>query len=207
MTFLPYTAMNVSYVLIGSLLVPSSVHWDRAAGLCLVYLLAVGISAHALDATAPNKPWGAFLSSKQLYALAAGALVPALAVGLYYSLSYAPWLIPIGLAEIFFLLAYNLELFRGRFHTESWFAFSWGFLPALAGFVIQTNAVTPVALVGGLFAFFTAYVEINASKPYKVLRRQHSEAESALRFERVLKGVVATVLTAVLLLTSYRILA
>lgn len=208
MTFIPYTFMNVSYVVIGSMLAPSGVHWDRVVAIAAVYLLSVGVSAHALDALAPNKPWGAFLTKRQLGALAASTLALALALGLYYALSFAPWLIVVGSAELFFLLSYNLELFEGRFHTETWFAFSWGFLPVVAGFVLQADSLSPQALAGGVLGFTTAYVEINASKPYRALKRRARDAQSAeseRRFERILKGVVASVLTLAVLLVLYRL--
>jgi hypothetical protein len=196
LSFYPYTLMNASYVLIGSLLAPT-VHYDRMGEMALVYLLAVGVSAHSLDAMSPNKPWGNFLSRRQLLAMAVGALVPALALGLYLAISYALLLIPFGLVELFFLLAYNQELFSGKFHTDFWFSLSWGLLPVLVGFVVQTNTVSLPALAAGLFGFFTAFVEINASRPYKALKRQPGGASSPLedRFESILKGVVASVLS------------
>lgn len=201
LSFYPYSFMNASYVLIGSLLAPA-VHFDRMAGMALVYLLAVGVSAHALDAMGPNKPWGEYLSRRQLAALAAGALVPALALGLYYALVYAPLLIPVGLVEIFFLLSYNLEFFNGAFHTDFWFAASWGFLPVIAGFVVQTDGIALTSLAGGLFGFLTAFVEISASRPYKELsREQGRRSPLASKLESVLKGIVSAVIaTACLLL-------
>jgi len=207
LSFFPYTIMNASYVLIGSLLAPA-VYYARMGEMALVYLLAVGVSAHSLDAMSPNKPWGMFLSRSQLLAMAVGALVPALALGLYLAVSYAALLIPLGMVELFFLLTYNLELFSGRFHTDAWFSLSWGFLPVLAGFVVQTNTVTLPALAGGLFGFFTAYVEINASRPYKALKRQQGSADSALamRLESILKGVVASVLAAAAFLLALALL-
>ena len=194
LSFYPYTLMNASYVLIGSLLA-SPVHYERMAEMVLVYLLAVGVSAHSLDALSPNKPWGNLLSRRQLLAMAVAALVPALALGLYLSLSYAPLLIPLGALELFFLLSYNLELFSGRFHTDLWFSLSWGYLPVLVGFVVQTDSVTIPALVGGLFGFFTAFIEINASRPYKSLKMQPGGAQSPLakKLESILKGVVLSV--------------
>ena len=197
LSFFPYTLKNASYVVIGSLLA-SPVHYDRMAEMALVYLLAVGISAHSLDAMSPNKPWGDFLTKRQLLAMAVGGLVPALALGLYLSLSFAPLLIPLGLVELFFLLAYNLEFFSGRFHSDLWFSLSWGYLPLLAGFVVQSDAVTAPALIGGLFGFFTAFVEINASRPYKALKRQPGGAYPPLvkKLESILKGVVLSVLAA-----------
>ena len=179
LSFYPYTFMNASYVLIGSLLA-SPVHFDRMAWMALVYLLAIGFTAHSLDAMAPNKPWGDFLSRRQLLVLAVAGLVPSVGIGLYYALTYAPLLLPIGVLELFFLLSYNLELFGGRFHTDLWFATSWGFLPVLAGFVVQTNAISLAPLAGGLFGFVTAFIEIKASRPYKALKKISGEEYSAL---------------------------
>jgi len=206
LTFYPYTLMNASYILIGSLIAPV-VHLDRMWLMAVVYLLAVGISAHALDATGPNKPWGAFLSRRQLQILASIALVPSLGLGLYLALEFAPVLLPLGVLELFLLLAYNLELFGGRFHTDGWFALSWGFLPVLVGYAVQTNTISPVCLAGGMFGFFTALVEINASRPYKALKKQPEGRSSPLaaRFEWILKSVVASVLSAALFLLLLRI--
>ena len=208
LTFYPYTLMNASYILVGSLIAPV-VHYDRMWIMAVVYLLAVGISAHALDATGPNKPWGAVLSRRQLQILAMGALLPALGLGLYLALTFALILLPLGALELFLLLAYNLELFGKRFHTDAWFALSWGFLPVLVGYAVQTNSISPVSLAGGLFGFFTAFVEISASRPYKELKKQTEGRSSpmAAKFESILKGVVASVLAAaffLLLLNLFR---
>ena len=193
--------MNASYVVIGSLLAPI-VHFDRLAWMSVVYLLALGVSAHSLDAMAPNKPWGGFLSRPQLAMLGVAALVPACAIGLYFAFSVAPILVPLGLIELFFLLSYNLELFKGAFHTDLWFATSWGFFPVLVGYAVQSDTVSPASLAAGLFGFFTAFVEINASRPYKALRRDPASAGSPMtgRLESVLKGVVASVLATALFL-------
>lgn len=206
MTFFPYTLMNVSYTIIGSSVAPSF-NLYRAGLLALVYLIAVGISAHALDAIAPNKPWGEFLTRNQLLALAFASLLPAVGVGLYLALAFAPLLLLVGVAELFFLLAYNLELFKGRFHTDLWFSFSWGFLPVVAGYVLQTDSFGPTGLTAGLFGLATAYVEINASRPYKEAKKL-SDTEASLyakKFESILKGIVLSVLAVALSLVLLRI--
>jgi hypothetical protein len=201
LSFYPYSLMNASYVLIGSLLA-SPVHYDRMVAMAVVYLLAVGVAAHALDAMGPNKPWGDLLSRRQLGWLAVAGLVPSLAIGVYFALTAAPLLIPLGLCELFFLLAYNLELLGGRLHTDFWFSLSWGFLPVLAGYIVQTDSLSLTSLAGGLFGFFTAFTEISASRPYKSLKRQPGGAQAPVtsKLESVLKGVVATVLAAAALL-------
>lgn len=203
LSFLPYTLMNSSYVVIGSLLAPSP-SLSRMGGMVLVYALAVGVAAHSLDAMAPNKPWGDFLTRRQLSALAAAGLAPSLALGLYYAIGFAPLLIPVGAVELFILLAYNLELFEGRFHGDLWFAFSWGFLPVLAGFLVQTDSLSLASLSGGALGFCTAYVEINASRPYKALKKMPVPSPLTQKFESILKGVVVSVLATAALLLALR---
>jgi hypothetical protein len=205
LSFYPYSLMNASYVILGSAIAPHVDLW-RAGGMAVVYLLAVGVAAHSLDAMGPNKPWGDFLTKNQLTVLALAGIVPALALGLYYALAFSPLLIPLGLVELFFLLAYNLESFGGRFHGDGWFAFSWGLLPVLVGFVAQTNYVGPSSLVASLFGFSTAYLEISASRPYKALKKNPGgdDAQLANRLERILQAVVCSTLLAAALLLALR---
>lgn len=193
--FLPYTAMVLSYTVIGSMLAPE-IRWDRVAAIVLIYALALGIGAHALDAVGGRgpKPWGRVFSRAQLWALAATSLLAAYAVGIWYMVLYTPLLWPIALAEGFFVLAYNLEWFGGRFHRDFWFAVSWGALPVLAGYILQTNAVSPAALLLAAAMALLSLVEIKASRPYKDLKRAAARGQEADRaqmesLEAILKSV------------------
>jgi hypothetical protein len=201
--FLPYTGMVLSFTVIGSMLAPA-IHWERVGAIVLIYFLALGIGAHALDALGSGaakpwgsgaaKPWGSVFSRTQLWALAVAALLAAYAVGIWYMVRYAPLLWPIALAEGFFVLAYNLEWLRGRFHSDFWFAVSWGALPVLAGYVLQTNAVSAAALLVAAAMALLSLVEIKASRPYKELKRAGSGAQEAdrtqiARLEAILKSV------------------
>ncbi|MGA2664050.1 MAG: hypothetical protein ABSF83_03815 [Nitrososphaerales archaeon] len=206
MTFFPYTAMNASFAVIGSLLSPAPVNWGRVAAIAAVYLMAVGLSAHALDAMGPNKPWGQFMSRRQLSGLAISSLAAAAAIGLYYAITAAPLLFLVGLPEVFFLFAYNLELFGGLFHSRGWFCLSWGLLPVIAGYVIQTDAVGLPAVAAGIFGFGAAYAEITVSRSYKSIKRDPSppRAELARRYESMLKGIVGSVVCVALALVLLR---
>jgi hypothetical protein len=195
--FLPYTGMVLAFALIGSMLA-RTIHWDRVAAIVAIYFLALGIAAHALDAVGSRgpKPWGAVFSRRQLYLVAAVSIVLAYAIGIFYMLRDAPMLWWIALAEGFFLLAYNLEWFRGRFHTDGWFALSWGGLPVLAGYVLQTNTLSWAAVLIAAAAALLGLVEIKASRPYKILKRAAAnEPPSATervcqqQFESVLKAL------------------
>jgi uncharacterized membrane protein len=120
----------------------------------------------------------------------------AYAIGIYYMVRHAPLLWWIAIVEGFFLVAYNLEWFRGRFHTDGWFAVSWGGLPVLAGYVLQTNSLSLPALLIATAMALLSLVEIKASRPYKALKRTvESESSSAMerihiqQFEAILKAV------------------
>jgi hypothetical protein len=193
--FLPYTGMVLSYTVIGSMLAPT-IHWERVGAIVLIYFLALGIGAHALDAVGSRaaKPWGSVFSRAQLWALAVAALVAAYAVGIWYMVRYTPLLWPIALAEGFFVLAYNLEWFRGRFHNDFWFAVSWGALPVLAGYVLQTNAISAASLLVAAAMALLSLVEIRASRPYKELKRaaagsQDADRAQIARLETILKSL------------------
>lgn len=188
--FLPYTAMVLSFAVIGAMLAPR-IHWDRVAAIVVVYFLALGIGAHALDAVGSReaKPWGEVFSRRQLWGLAGISLVAAYAIGIWYMVRHVPLLWPIALAEGFFVLAYNLEWFGGRFHRDAWFALSWGALPVLAGYVMQTNAVSAAAFLVAAAMAAISLVEIRASRPYKALKRTGGEGAEVHRLESILKAL------------------
>ncbi len=192
--FLPYTGMVLSFVVIGSMLAPR-IAWDRVLAIIIIYFLGLGIAAHTLDALGSKggKPWGMVFSPRQLRLMTAASLVPAYAIAIYYMIRFVPLLWILAIAEGFFVFAYNLEWFGGKFHTDNWFAFSWGFLPVLAGCVMQTNRVSIAAVaVAGATALFSL-VEIKASRPYKELKRlnvrQPGEILLMRRYEAILKSI------------------
>jgi len=210
--FLPYTGMVLAFTLIGSMLA-ETIHWDRVAAILAIYFLALGIGAHALDALGSRgpKPWGAAFSTRQLWLLSAGSVSLAYAIGIYYMVRHAPLLCWIAIVEGFFLVAYNLEWFRGRFHTDGWFAVSWGGLPVLAGYVLQTNSLSLPALLIATAMAMLSLVEIKASRPYKALKRTvESESSSAMarvhiqQFEAILKAVSLGVILLGVGVTAWR---
>jgi hypothetical protein len=204
--FLPYTGMVLGFAAIGSLLAPA-ILWERVGAIVLIYLLALGIGAHALDALGSRvaKPWGEAFSRAQLWTLAIVSVVAAYAIGAWYMVRYTPLLWPVAIAEGFFLLAYNLEWFGGRFHRDSWFAFSWGALPVLAGYILQTNALSLAALLMALAMALLSLIEIKASRPYKELRRAGLENAQSATLEAILKSVSLGVLALAAAMVAFRI--
>lgn len=172
MMFLPYTGMCVSFSIIGSLLSPTTIAWDRIVAIIIIYFTALGISAHAADSMgSKNRPWGNYFSSRELLIMLICGLTIAYAIGAYYIVFFVPLLLPIAILEGFFLFAYNYEFWNGFFHNNVWFAISWGSIPLLAGYVMQTNSLSPIPLLVSLVAFGISYIEIHLSRKYKEVKR------------------------------------
>ncbi|MDQ3872122.1 MAG: hypothetical protein M3258_00740 [Thermoproteota archaeon] len=205
--FLPYTGMCVSFAIIGSMLA-DEIAFDRVGAIALIYALALGVSAHVADSLGSKKvkPWGTYFNKGQLLILMMATLAAAYAVGMYYIIFFAPLLAVIAMLEGFFLFAYNYEIWGSLFHNDFWFAMSWGVLPLLAGYIIQTNSISVLALVVAGLTGFISYSEIRMSRPYKQLKQNNSNSARADRLENGLKVIsLATIAFAVSMLT-YRII-
>ena len=205
--FLPYTGMCISFTIIGSML-SSSIVWERAGAIAVIYALALGVSAHTADSLGSKKvkPWGNYFNKKQLWLLIMSSLVAAYSIGIYYMILYVPLLWIVAILEGFFVFSYNLELFQGYFHNDFWFAVSWGGLPLLAGFVIQTNSISVLSLISSIMAFLVAYTEIRISRKYKELKRKPQDVVdfNAEKLERSLKVISLLTISFAVLLTVCR---
>jgi len=191
--FLPYTCIVTSFAAWGSL--SGSFELDRLAAICIIYFLSVGVAAHCLDAVGgKTKPWGN-LPKRKLWTVSLIALGIAFTLGLYYAFLDSPLLFPIGIAEGFFLFAYNLELFGGKFHNNISTVISWGVLPVFAGSAIQTNSITVEALILAAVSALVTYLLIINSRRYKELKRSFGDVSLIHKKEIILKtitfGVIA----------------
>ncbi|MFB5619526.1 MAG: hypothetical protein ACE5RC_00140 [Nitrosopumilus sp.] len=200
--FLPYTGMVVSFAIWGSLSAGFSL--DRLASISLLYFFAIGISAHCLDAVgSKKKPWGDISHSK-LWSIAIVFLIISFSIGLYYAFLDSWLLFPIGIAEGFFLFAYNLELFRGKFHNNLSFVISWGILPVFAGAVIQSNSITVETIMFSIIAGFVSYILIVTSRKYKQLKKENQK--TYYKNEIILKSISLSVIFSTILFFMLRYL-
>ena len=166
----PYTGMVLCYVALGALMV-AEIHVDRLLWMLVAYVLGLGIGAHALDKLS-GRPYGRSFTIPELWGLAIGTLAAAIAIGAYYAITLAPWLWAFIAIETFFAVTYNLDrLFGGRFHGDGWFVFSWGALPFLTSFYLQSLTLTLPALVMAGALAGTAGMEISLSRWVRALRR------------------------------------
>ena len=202
--FLPYTGMVVSFAIWGSLSVEFNL--DRLASISLLYFFAIGISAHCLDALgSKKKPWGD-ISHQKLWSAAIISLIISFSVGLYYAFLDSWLLIPIGIIEGFFLFAYNLELFRGKFHNNLSFVISWGILPVFAGAVIQSNSITIETIMFSAIAGIVSYILIVTSRKYKELKKENANYKIYYKKEVILKIVSCSIIFSTIFFFALRYL-
>ena len=190
--FLPYTSIVICFAALGSL--SGQFEIERLAAICIIYFLALGVSAHLLDAIGgKTKPWGD-LPKKKLWLISMIVLGIAFSIGMYYAFLDSPLLFVIGIVEGFFLFAYNLELFGGKFHNNASTIFSWAILPVFAGSAIQTNSITIEAvMICGVSSIIT-YVLITTSRKYKHLKQNNGNYLEIKKCESILKIITICVL-------------
>jgi hypothetical protein len=166
----PYTAWHLSYVVIGGCLAPV-VAWERLGAAVAAFALAVGVGAHALDEL-NGRPLRTRIPDRVLVALAGVSILGACTIGVAGAVTFEAWLallIPIGL---FLVLAYNLELAGGRFHSDVWFGLAWGGFPVLNGYAAVAGDVRGVTVLAAVFAVLLSLAQRALSSHVRYVRRR-----------------------------------
>ena len=174
----PYTAWHLSYVVIGGCLAPA-VAWGRLGATVTAFALAVGIGAHALDELR-GRPLRTAIPDGVLLGLAIVSIGAACAIGLVGATIVEPWialLVPLG---VFLVLAYNLELAGGRFHSDLWFGVAWGGFPVLCGYAAVSGELGAVAFLAAAFGVLLALAQRALSSHVRFVRRRVTAVEGEL---------------------------
>jgi hypothetical protein len=165
----PYTLWHLSYVAIGAA-TAAEVDLYRLGMSLLGFFLGVGLAAHALDELR-GRPLGTSISDRMLQGLAIVSLAGAAAVGVVGIVQVSAWLAAFIVAGAFLVVAYNLELLGGTFHSDLWFAVAWGGFPALTGAFAQDGRLEAAAvLIAGACVAISAAQRV-LSTPVRRLRR------------------------------------
>jgi UbiA prenyltransferase family len=175
---LPYTAWHLSYVVIGGCLAPV-VTWGRLGAAVAAFGLAVGIGAHALDELR-GRPLQTSIPSGALVGLAAMSIAAACAIGIIGGIVFEPWialLVPVGL---FLVLAYNLELLGGRFHSDAWFGLAWGGFPVICGYAAVAGDIGTSAVLAAAFAVLLSLAQRALSSHVRYVRRRVAAVDGEL---------------------------
>ncbi|MHB1571007.1 MAG: hypothetical protein ACYC0H_17640 [Solirubrobacteraceae bacterium] len=177
----PYTAWHLSYVALGAAAAPH-LYAGRLGAALAAFTLAVGIAAHALDEL-NGRPLQTRLSRSMLIALAVAGLGGAIAIGAVGAATISLWLIPLVVAGGVLVLAYNLELFGGRLHSDAWFAIAWGAFPAFTGYFACSLAVHPAGLLVTAACCLLSVAQRRLSAPVRELRRRTVKLEGLQQLE------------------------
>jgi hypothetical protein len=165
----PYTLWHLSYVAIGAALAPR-LDWGILGLTVLAFGLAMGVGAHALDEL-HGRPLRTRIASRTLVVLAGVSVAGAAAIGIVVAARRDLWLLAFVAAGAFVVVAYNLELFGGRFHSDLWFALAWGAFPVLTGAFAVARELRWDAVLAAAFAALASHVQRTLSTQVRRLRR------------------------------------
>ena len=169
----PYTLMVQAYLIMGATLAPEF-HLDRLLPAMFAYFLGLGIAAHAFDQLSKTgSHYVKFLTNRELLAMGLASLAMAAGIGIYHAVTIAPFLLVFIAIGAFFVLAYTLpdKIGTNFFHRDISFAFSFGLMPFLTSYYVNTLTITPQALAFGLPIALTAWIEIVLSRYVRSARK------------------------------------
>jgi hypothetical protein len=168
----PYTIWHLSYVAIGAAVAPTiELRW--LAETLLGFFFGVGLSAHALDEL-KGHPLRTRIPDTVLWVIAGIGLAGAVALGIDGALEVSAWIVAFIAMGFLLVIAYNLELFGGAFHTSAWFAIGWGAFPALTSSFVQQQRVSVSAVVVAASCALLSAAQRSLSTPVRNLRRHVS---------------------------------
>jgi hypothetical protein len=174
----PYTLWHLSYVAMGAATVPE-VDLYRLGMSLLGFFLGVGLAAHALDELR-SRPLGTSISDRVLQGVAIVSLAGAAVVGVVGTVQVSAWLAAFIVVGAFLVVAYNLELFGGAFHSDLWFAIAWGGFPALTGAFAQDGRLQVEGVLIAVACVAISAAQRVLSTPVRRLRRRVVAVEGTI---------------------------
>ena len=177
----PYTLWHLSYVAVGAALVPR-MDWPLLGWTALAFALAMGVGAHALDEMR-GRPLQTRIPPPVLVTLAVVSISAAAAIGIAVAVSRTLSLLVFVAVGALLVVAYNLELFDGKFHGGLWFPAAWGAFPVLTAYFASAETLHAAAFAGAAYAFATSWAQKRLSTPVRLVRRRVIGAEGELRLD------------------------
>jgi hypothetical protein len=176
----PYTLWHLSYVVIGASLAPE-LPLDRLLWGLAAFALALGVGAHALDEL-NGRPLRTAIPDRVLVWLAVVSVGAATVIGVAASAAWTLWLLPFVAFGTFIVVAYSLELFGGRFHSDLWFALAWGSFPVLTAYVGAAETIRLPAVLAAVFAACLSLAQRRLSTLVRSVRRRAESVTGSIAY-------------------------
>ena len=116
--------------------------------------------------------------------LAAISIGAACAIGVAGAILFEAWLAALVPVGVFLVLAYNLELVGGRFHSDLWFGLAWGGFPVICGYAAVAGDLSAAALLGAAFAVLLSLAQRALSNHVRYVRRRVADGRRRARAPR-----------------------
>ena len=197
----PYTLWHLSYVVLGAAIAPS-IHVERLSATLLAFFLSVGIGSHALDEL-NGRPLGTRIPRAVLAGLAIISVGTAIVLGIVAGTVVTAWIFPFVAFGGFIAVAYNLGLWHNRFHSDFWFAFSWGAFPVLTSYWINSVSLNAASVLLAFGCFTLSLAQRSLSTEVRTLRRKTRRVEGEMEME---DGTVVKLDASQMILTPERAL-
>lgn len=175
----PYTLWHLSYVAIGAGLAPD-IRLGWLVETLAAFLLAMGVAAHALDEL-NGRPLRTRIPDGVLWWLSGAGLAGAVGFGVHGAFEVSAWLWAFIAVGGFLVVAYNLELFGGAFHSDRWFALAWGAFPVLTAYFAQAATIRIEAVLAAAACAAISAAQRALSTPVRRLRREVSAVTGEVR--------------------------
>jgi hypothetical protein len=140
-------------------------------------------------ALAPRVDWAVL--GWTLLAFAVLSVAAACAIGVLVASQQTRWLLAFVAAGAFLVVAYNLELLGGAFHSDWWFAAAWGAFPLLTSYFAVAGRLRAEAFLGAAFAFASSLAQRTLSTPVRAARREAGDPAPTRPLEVALQLLAA----------------
>lgn len=202
---LPTTSCILAFALMGSTSAPI-IYFDRLLWLLIQLFLSGGIAANYFDELI-GRPWHTTMPRIHLWSIGFVALAASSLIGLYFVVTLSFEFAIFVVLWAFFTLAYDLELFNGRFHNTPSLAFSWSSI-YLGSYYLQSLTITPSSLLLSAVLGYIAGQGRNLYEEAKPFSKDRitSSPESTKSAWTLLKTLIIFINVIALIMLSYRLI-
>ncbi len=150
----PLPLCMLSFSTLGAILAPL-VRVDRLVWTYIIVFASLCLSSYSFDEL-KGRPLRTTIPEGQLRFLGFSGMIISLLGGFYLAWTVSPILLAWIPPSAFVVLAYNKELFQGRFHNSTVFALGWGGIPTLGSYFLQALTLSvPVLLTAAATITFS----------------------------------------------------